>query len=150
MRDIVGLCLNPPDRALVLCADEKSQIHALDRTQPILPTMPGTPERRTHDYSCHDTTTLFAVLDIATGKVIGQLHRRHRTWLNQVERWFATLTERQIRRGTHRSTVQLEQAIRHYLHTYNRSPTPFLWSMTADEILESLERFCMKTSESAH
>ncbi len=155
VRDIVGLYLNPPDRALLLCVDEKSQIQALDRTQPILPMMPGVPERRTHDYSRHGTTTLFAVLNIATGKVIGELHRRHRSqeflqflrtieetvpkkldvhlvmdnygthktptvkrwlarnprfhvhftptsasWLNQVERWFATLTERQIRRGT--------------------------------------------------
>ena len=205
VRDIVGLYLNPPDRALVLCVDEKSQIQALDRTQPILPMMPGLPERRTHDYMRHGTTTLFAALDIATGKVIGQLHRRHRakeflgflrtieeavpekldvhlvmdnygthktptvkswlarhprfhvhftptssSWLNQVERWFATLTQRQIRRGTHRSTVELEQAIRHYLNTYNRQPTPFVWSKTADEILASIKRFCMKISDSAH
>lgn len=205
VRDIVGLYLNPPDRALVLCVDEKSQIQALDRTQPILPLMPGLPERRTHDYSRHGTTTLFAALDIATGKVIGKLHRRHRateflaflrsieaavpekldvhlvmdnygthktpavrgwlarhprfhahftptsaSWLNQVERWFGTLTERQIRRGTHRSTVELEQAIRHYLDTYNRRPTPFVWSKTADEIFASIKRFCMKISGSAH
>jgi len=205
VRDIVGLYLNPPDRALVLCVDEKSQIQALDRTQPILPMMPGLPERRTHDYSRHGTTTLFAALDIATGKIIGELHRRHRakeflaflrtidecvpeklevhlvmdnygthktptikgwlarhprfhvhftptsaSWLNQVERWFATLTERQIRRGTHRSTLELEQAIRHYLDTYNRRPMPFVWSKTADEILESIKRLCMKISDSAH
>ena len=205
VRDIVGLYLNPPDRALVLCVDEKSQIQALDRTQPILPMMPGLPERRTHDYSRHGTTTLFAALNIATGKVIGQLHRRHRSkellsflrtvdeavpeklevhlvmdnygthktptvkgwlarhprfhvhftptsasWLNQVERWFATLTERQIRRGTHRSTVELEQAIRNYLHVYNRDPRPFVWTKTADQILESIRRFCMRTSESRH
>jgi transposase len=205
VRDIVGLYLNPPDRALVLCVDEKSQIQALDRTQPILPMMPGVPERRTHDYSRHGTTTLFAALNIATGKVIGELHRRHRSqeflqflrtideavpknlevhlvmdnygthktptvrrwlarntrfhvhftptsasWLNQVERWFATLTERQIRRGTHRSTVQLENAIRDYLAINNREPKPFVWVKTADQILESIKRFCMRTSESGH
>ena len=205
VRDIVGLYLNPPDRALVLCVDEKSQIQALDRTQPILPMMPGVPERRTHDYRRYGTTTLFAALDVATGKVLGELHRRHRSreflaflrtieeavpqkldvhlvldnygthktpsvknwlarherfhvhftptsasWLNQVERWFATLTERQIRRGTHRSTLQLEQAIRSYLDTYNRTPTPFAWTKTADQILESIKRFCMRTSDSGH
>lgn len=205
VRDIVGLYLNPPDRALVLCVDEKSQIQALDRTQPILPMMPGVPERRTHDYSRHGITTLFAALNIATGKVIGQLHRRHRareflgflrtieeavpakldvhlvmdnygthktpsvkrwlarhsrfhvhftptsaSWLNQVERWFAQLTEKQIRRGTHRSTVELEQAIRSYLNVYNRDPKPFVWTKTADQILESIKRFCMRTSNSGH
>ena len=205
VRDIVGLYLNPPDRALVLCVDEKSQIQALDRTQPILPMMPGVPERRTHDYSRHGTTTLFAALNIATGKVIGELHRRHRSqeflqflrtidesvpkklevhlvmdnygthktptikrwlarnprfhvhftptsasWLNQVERWFATLTERQIRRGTHRSTVELESAIRDYLALNNRDPKPFAWTKTADQILESIKRFCMRTSNSGH
>jgi transposase len=205
VRDIVGLYLNPPDRALVLCVDEKSQIQALDRTQPILPMMPGVPERRTHDYSRHGTTTLFAALNIATGNVIGELHRRHRSqeflqflrtieetvpktlevhlvmdnygthktptvrrwlarnprlhvhftptsasWLNQVERWFATLTERQIRRGTHRSTVALEGAIREYLASNNRDPKPFVWTKTADQILESIKRFCLRTSNSGH
>jgi len=205
VRDIVGLYLNPPDRALVLCVDEKSQIQALDRTQPILPMMPGVPERRTHDYNRHGTTTLFAALNIATGKVIGELHRRHRSkeflqflrtiadtvpktlqvhlvmdnygthktpsvrgwlarnprfhvhftptsasWLNQVERWFATLSERQIRRGTHRSTVELERAIRSYLTLNNREAKPFIWTKTADQILESLKRFCMRTSDSGH
>ena len=200
-----GLYLNPPDRALVLCVDEKSQIQALDRTQPILPMMPGVPERRTHDYSRHGTTTLFAALNIATGKVIGEVHRRHRakeflaflrtldeatpakldvhlvmdnygthktpsvkawmarhprfhahftptssSWLNQVERWFATLIERQIRRGTHRSTVELEQAIRNYLAANNRNPKPFVWTKTAEQILESIKRFCMRTSNSGH
>jgi transposase len=179
-RDIVGLYLDPPVKAMVLCVDEKSQIQALDRTQPVLPLAPGVPERRTHDYMRHGTTTLFAALDIATGEVIGRLHRRHRSqeflkflktidqqvpedldvhlvmdnygthktqavknwfvrhprfhvhftptsasWLNQVERWFATLTQKQIRRGTHRSTQQLEQAIRDYLATYNADPKPF-------------------------
>lgn len=205
VRDIVGLYLNPPVKALVLCVDEKSQIQALDRTQPILPLAPGIPERRTHDYMRHGTTTLFAALDIATGEVIGRLHRRHRSreflaflrtvdsqvpadldvhlvmdnygthktpavqrwfvrhprfhvhftptsasWLNQVERWFATLTQKQIRRGTHRSTQQLEQSIREYLEHYNDDPKPFVWSKTADDILASIERFCLRTSESPH
>lgn len=199
VRDIVGLYLDPPLKAMVLCVDEKSQIQALDRTQPILPLAPGIPERRTHDYMRHGTTTLFAALDIATGEVIGELHRRHRSseflqflrtidasvpaemdvhlvidnygthktpsiknwfarhsrfhvhftptsasWLNQVERWFATLTEKYIRRGTHRSTRQLEEAIRHYLDVYNADPQPFAWSKSADEILASLERFCSR------
>ncbi|EDT41558.1 putative transposase [Burkholderia ambifaria MEX-5] len=199
VRDIVGLYLDPPLKAMVLCVDEKSQIQALDRTQPILPLAPGIPERRTHDYMRHGTTTLFAALDIATGEVIGELHRRYRSseflqflrtidanvsadleihlvmdnygthktpsiknwfarhprfqvhftptsasWLNQVERWFATLTEKYIRRGTHRSTRQLEEAIRHYLDVYNANPRPFAWSKSADEILASLERFCAR------
>ncbi|HEX9877466.1 MAG TPA: IS630 family transposase [Gammaproteobacteria bacterium] len=204
-RDIVGLYLDPPVKAMVLCVDEKSQIQALDRTQPVLPLAPGVPERRTHDYMRHGTTTLFAALDIATGKVIGRLHRRHRSqeflkflrtidarvptdldvhlimdnygthktpavqrwlarhprfhvhftptsasWLNQVERWFATLTEKQIRRGTHRSTQQLEKAIRAYLEIYNEDPKPFVWSKSADEILASITRFCLRTSDSRH
>lgn len=205
VRDIVGLYLEPPTKALVLCVDEKSQIQALDRTQPILPLAPGIPERRTHDYMRHGTTTLFAALDIATGEVIGELHRRHRSteflqflrtidanvptdldvhlvldnygthktpsvknwfarhprfhvhftptsasWINQVERWFATLTEKQIRRGTHRSTRQLEQAIRSYLDTYNADPKPFAWSKSADDIMASIERFCLRISNSGH
>lgn len=204
-RDIVGLYLAPPDRAMVLCVDEKSQIQALDRTQPLLPIAPGIPERRTHDYVRHGTTSLFAALDIATGKVIGQTHRRHRgteflkflrtieesvpdkldihlvmdnygthktaavrswlarrprfhvhftptsaSWLNQVERWFATLTQKQIRRGTHRSTRELEQAIRDYLTIYNKAPKPFVWTKSADDILASIERFCLRTSDSLH
>ena len=204
-RDIVGLYLDPPVKAMVLCVDEKSQIQALDRTQPVLPLAPGVPERRTHDYMRHGTTTLFAALDIATGEVIGRLHRRHRSqeflkflktidqqvpedldvhlvldnygthktqavknwflrhprfhvhftptsasWLNQVERWFATLTQKQIRRGTHRSTQQLERAIRDYLATYNTDPKPFVWSKTADEIFASIQRFCLRISDSRH
>jgi transposase len=202
VRDIVGLYLNPPERALVLCADEKSQIQALDRTQPIFPLRPGVPERRTHDYVRHGTTSLFAALDVATGKVIGELHRRHRaeefrhfldriekevpadlevhvvldnsathktplihrwllrhprfhlhftptysSWINQVERWFATLSERQLRRGTHRSTRELEDAIRLYLAVHNESPKPFVWVKSADEILANIARFCLRTSE---
>jgi transposase len=205
VRDIVGLYLDPPLMAMVLCVDEKSQIQALDRTQPLLPLAPGFPERRTHDYERHGTTTLFAALDIATGAVIGDLHRRHRSgeflqflrtieanvppmldihlvmdnygthktpsiknwlarhprfhvhftptsasWLNQVERWFATLTQKYIRRGTHRSTRQLEQAIRHYIKVNNEDPKPFVWTKTAEDILASIERFCLRTSNSRH
>jgi len=201
VRDIVGLYLDPPVKAMVLCVDEKPQIQALERTQPILPLAPGIPERRTHDYERHGTTTLFAALDIATGSVIGQMHRRHRSheflqflrtveasvpddlevhvvidnygthktptvrnwfarharfhvhftptsasWLNQVERWFSTLTERYIRRGTHRSTRQLEQAIKQYLVINNANPKPFRWVKSADDILASVERFCLRTS----
>ncbi len=205
VRDIVGLYLDPPRRALVLCADEKAQIQALDRTQPILPLRPGIAERRTHDYLRHGTTNLFAALDIATGKVIGELHRRHRSiefkrfleridhevpadleihliidnygthktpliqrwlvrhprfqlhftptyssWINQVEHWFAGLTERQLRRGTHRSTRALEDAIRLYLAASNEHPKPFVWVKTADEILASVRRFCERTSVPGH
>ncbi|MBL8450677.1 MAG: IS630 family transposase [Dechloromonas sp.] len=205
VRDIVGLYLDPPVKAMVLCVDEKSQIQALDRTQPILPLAPGIPERRTHDYMRHGTTTLFAALDIANGDVIGELHRRHRSteflkflrtietsvpadldvhlvmdnygthktpsvkhwfarhprfhvhftptsasWINQVERWFATLTEKQIRRGTHRSTRELERAIRDYLQHYNADPKPFVWTKSADAILASIERFCLRISDSGH
>jgi len=205
VRDIVGLYLNPPTKAMVLCVDEKSQIQALDRTQPILPLVPGLPERRTHDYKRHGTTTLFAALDLATGKVIGELHRRHRSkeflaflrtieanapppldvhlimdnygthktpavkgwlarhprfhvhftptsgsWLNLVERWFALISERQIKRGTHRSTLELERAIREYLNIYNEEPKPFVWTKTADELLASVARFCSRISDSGH
>jgi len=205
VRDIAGLYLNPPDRALVLCVDEKSQIQALDRTQPLLPMRPGQVERRTHDYKRHGTTSLFAALDVKTGKVIGEFHRRHRSaefrkfldtidqavparldvhlvmdnygthktavirnwlakrprfhvhftptsasWINLVERWFAALTEKQIRRGTHRSVRELETAIRRYLAVTNESPRPFVWSKTADEILDSIARFCKRTSETGH
>jgi len=203
VRDIVGLYLNPPDRALVLCADEKSQIQALDRTQPLLPLRPGQVERRTPDYVRHGTTSLFAALDIKTGTVIGRCHRRHRavefrkfldtidaavppeldihlvldnyathktplirrwlskrprvhlhftptgaSWINLVERWFATLTAKQIRRGVHRSTRALETAIIEYIAVTNEQPRPFRWTKTADEILASVERFCRRISDS--
>lgn len=205
VRDIVGLYLNPPDRALVLCVDEKAQIQALDRTQPLLPLRPGQVERRTHDYQRHGTTSLFAALDLATGRVIGECHRRHRgiefrkfldtvedavpanldvhlildnygthkmplirrwltrhpryhlhftptsaSWLNLVERWFATLTERQLRRGVHRSTRELETALKHYLAVHNQEPKPFVWTKTADEILANVARFCQRISDSGH
>ena len=205
VRDIVGLYLNPPDRALVLCVDEKSQIQALDRTQPLLPMRPGQVERRTHDYIRHGTTSLFAALDAQTGKIIGQLHRRHRTiefrkfldtidaavpaelavhlildnygthktpsihrwlarhprfqlhftptsasWLNLVERWFALLSDKQIKRGAHSSTRALEAAITSYIALSNSSPKPFVWTKTADEILASVARFCHRISGTGH
>ena len=205
VRDIVGLYMDPPHMAMVLCVDEKSQIQALDRTQPMLPLAPGIPERRTHDYKRHGTTTLFAAYDIATGAVIGETHRRHRSgeflqflrtvdasvpqvldvhlvmdnygthktpaiknwfarhtrfhvhftptsasWLNQVERWFATLTQRCVRRGTHRSTRELEKALHQYIEIHNADPKPFMWSKSADQILASIERFCLQTSNSRH
>ena len=205
VRDIVGLYLNPPEGALVLCVDEKAQIQALDRTQPILPLAPGVAERRTHDYRRHGITSLFAAFNVATGEVIGETHRRHRStefksfleridkevpaeldvhlildnygthktplikswlvrhprfhvhytptyssWINQVERWFSTLTEKQLRRGTHRSTRALEDAIRLYLAVYNQNPKPFVWVKTADQILDSIRRFCLRTSLSGH
>ena len=205
VRDIVGLYLNPPHKALVLCVDEKSQIQALDRSQPVLPMRPGQAERRSHDYTRHGTTSLFAALEAKSGKVIGQLHRRHRSmefrrfvdqidsvvpkdsdihlildnygthktsmiqrwlvkrprfhlhftptgasWLNLVERWFALLTEKQIRRGVFRSTRELETTIRNYLKNYNEEPKPFIWSKTADEILASVARFCKRTLVTGH
>ncbi len=205
VRDIVGLYLNPPDRALVLCVDEKAQIQALDRTQPLLPMRPGLPERRTHDYERHGTTTLFAALDVKTGRVLGKCHRRHRavefrkfleridaavpeeldvhlildnygthktpairrwfakrpryhlhftptsaSWLNLVERWFAGLTEKKVRRGTHRSTRELETAIEEYLAVSNEHPKPFVWTKTADQILAKLARYCQRIYNSGH
>lgn len=197
VRDIVGLYLNPPDRALVLAADEKSQIQALDRTQPLLPMRPGQVERRTHDYVRHGTTNLFAALAIKTGHVIGEVHRRHRakeflhflntihinvppaldihlildnygthktpkvhrwllrhprfhlhftptgaSWMNLVEAWFSVFTRKRLKRSAHRSTRDLEQTIREYLDTNNANPKPFVWTKTADEILEKLGLFC--------
>lgn len=205
VRDIVGLYMQPPDRALVLCVDEKSQIQALDRSAPVLPLRPGQPERHAHDYIRHGTTTLFAALDVRTGRVIGECHARHRarefrrfldtvdaavprhlevhlildnyathktalirrwlakrpryhvhftptsaSWLNLVERWFVELTEKQIRRGIHRSTRDLVEAIHRYLAVTNEAAKPFVWTKTADEILASVARFCERTSNSAH
>jgi transposase len=205
VRDVVGLYLNPPDHALVLCVDEKSQIQALDRTQPILPMRPGQIERRTHDYTRYGTTSLFAALVVKTGEVIGECHRRHRSvefrkflnsinasvpeeldvhlildnygthktqlihswlarhprfhvhftptgasWLNLVERFFSALTEKQIRRGAHRSTRELETAIYRYIEHGNRDPKPFIWTKSADEILATIARFCKRISDSAH
>jgi len=205
VRDIVGLYLAPPDRALVLCVDEKTQIQALDRSQPLLRMELGQPERRTHDYVRHGTTSLFAALDVATGKVIGECHQRHRakefrafldtidasvpsdldvhlildnygthkaptihrwllkrpryhlhftptgsSWLNQVERWFALLTQRQLRRGAHRSTRELKAAIQSYLKVSNENSKPFVWTKTADQIFASLARYCERISGTGH
>ena len=189
----------------MLCVDEKSQIQALDRTTPLLPMRPGQVERRTHDYSRHGTTSLFAALDVKTGQVMGACHRRHRSvefrkfldqidaavpldldvhlvldnyathktpiiqrwlakrpryhlhftptsasWLNLVERWFAALTEKQLRRGAFRSTRELELAITRYLESHNAQPQPFVWTKTADQILASIARFCHRILDSGH
>lgn len=200
VRDIVGLYLDPPERALVLCVDEKTQIQALDRTQPLLPMRPGQVERRTHDYERHGTTSLFAALDVKAGTVIGKCMPRHRaaefrkfldeierqvppdldihvimdnssthktkliqdwfakrprwhrhftptsaSWINQVERFFALLTEQQIRRGAHRSTKELEAAIQAFINARNVDPKPFRWTKSADDILAAIQRFCRRT-----
>src|ERR1700724_2891118 len=200
VRDIVGLYLDPPERALVLCVDEKSQIQALDRTQPLLPLRPGQIERRTHDYERHGTTTLFAALDVKAGTIVGKCMPRHRaqefrkfldeiernvppdldmhvvmdnasshktklirswfakrsrwhahftptssSWVNQVERFFALLSEQQIKRGAHRSVADLEAAITAYLKIRNDAHKPFRWTKSADAILASIERFCHRT-----
>jgi transposase len=205
VRDIVGLYMNPPDRALVLCVDEKSQIQALERTAPLLPLRPGQAERRAHDYKRHGTTSLFAALNTRTGAVLGKTFRRHRaqefrqfldlieqnvpagldvhlildnssthktpaiqrwlvkrpryhlhftptssSWLNMVERWFAALTEKQLRRSSFRSTRQLEQTIREFLAVHNAQPKPFIWTKSADDILNSIARFCRRTNDSGH
>jgi transposase len=200
VRDIVGLYMNPPEHAVVFCVDEKSQIQALDRTQPLLPMRPGQIERRTHDYKRHGTTTLFAALNVRTAKVVTEFHRRHRSvefrhfldavdaavpkkldvhlimdnygthktalirnwltkrprfhvhftptygsWLNLVERWFAELTNKQLRRGAHRSVAQLEAAIREFIDAHHANPKPFVWTKTADQILENMARFAQRT-----
>ena len=200
VRDIVGLYMEPPHHALVLCVDEKSQIQALSRTQPVLPMRTGQLERRTHDYTRHGVTSLFAALDVATGQVLGRCYRRHRSvefldflkridaavpadldvhlvldnygthktalvrswlqkrpryhlhftpthasWLNQVERWFALLTQRQIKRGSHRSVAELETAIREFIAVHNHQPSPFRWTKSADQILASIARFATAT-----
>jgi transposase len=200
VRDVVGLYLDPPAAALVLCVDEKSQMQALDRSAPMLPMlpmMPGVPARRTHDYIRHGTTSLFAALDVASGQVIGQHHRRHRhqeflrflktidantpadldlhlicdnygthktpainrwlaahprfhlhftptssSWLNLVERWFAELTNRKLRRSAHRSVTELESDVQAWIQSWNENPKPFVWTKTADQILDSLAHYC--------
>jgi transposase len=201
VRDIAGLYMSPPEHALVLCVDEKSQIQALNRTQPVLPLRPGQAERRTPDYERHGTTTLFAALDIRTGKVLGECYPRHRaiefrkfldrvdasvpadldvhlvldnyathkapiikawlakrpryhvhftpthgSWLNQVERWFGLLTQRQIKRGSHKSVAALKAAIQEFLAAHNDDPKPFVWTKSADDILASIARFATRTS----
>jgi transposase len=205
VRDIVGLYLNPPDAAIVLCVDEKSQIQALDRTAPVLPLIPGTPERRTHDYRRYGTTNLYAALDVASGNVISAMTARHRaqeflrflrlidasvpdhldvhvvldnssthktpavqrwlvrhprftfhftptysSWLNLVERWFGELTNRWLRRGTHRSVKQLVASIRTWITNWNDDPKPFVWHKTADEIRDTLADYCQRISDSGH
>jgi transposase len=205
VRDIVGLYLAPPERAVVLCVDCKSQIQALDRTAPILPLLPGVPQRATHDYKRAGTSSLYAALDLTTGKVIGTLSARHRaiefkgflvrldrevpaqldihlvldnasthktpairrwlaahprfhlhftptsaSWLNLVERWFAELTTKKLRRSTHRSVGQLNADIRAWIEAWNEHPRPFVWTKTADEILESIARYCKRINASGH
>jgi len=202
VRDVVGLYMSPPDNALVLSVDEKSQIQALNRTQPVLPLSRGQVERRTHEYQRNGTTSLFAALDVATGAVIGRCYRRHRavefrkfldhirknvpedldvhvivdnysthsaptvkrwlaknprfhlhfipthsSWLNEVEAWFSILTAKAIKRGSHTSVDQLEEAIQEFLDTWNEDPTPFAWKKTADEILANVSRYCYRTLE---
>jgi transposase len=205
VRDVVGLYLDPPERALVLCVDEKTQIQALNRTAPVFPMLPGTPERASHDYLRYGTSSLYAALDLATGKVIGSLHSRHRavefgkflrkidtevpddlevhlvldnasthktpaikrwlaahprfvlhftptssSWLNLVERWFAELTRRKLRRSAHRSVAELETDIRKWITEWNKDPRPFVWTKTADEILETLAAYCGLITGSGH
>lgn len=205
VRDVVGLYLNPPERALVLCVDEKTQIQALNRTQPVFPMLPGAPARASHDYVRHGTSSLYAALDVTTGKVIGSLHARHRSqeflaflkkidaqvpaeldchlvldnasthktpavtrwlaahprfvlhftptsssWLNLVERWFAELTTKKLRRGTHTSVRQLNEDIRAWIDTWNDNPRPYVWVKTADQILASIANYCTRINDSRH
>jgi transposase len=205
VRDVVGLYLNPPERAVVLCVDEKSQIQALDRSAPILPMLPGTPQRATHDYKRAGTSSLYAALDITSGQVIGSLHARHRaiefkkflqsidrevppeldvhvildnssthktpaikkwllahprfvlhftptssSWLNLVERWFSELTSKKLRRGAHRSVRELNTDIRAWIADWNEDPHPYVWMKTADQILESIARYCNRITASGH
>ena len=205
VRDVVGLYMSPPENALVLCVDEKSQIQALDRTAPCLPMLPTTPARMTHDYIRNGTTSLFAAFDLASGSVIAQPYRRHRhqeflrflklidaavpqdldlhlvldnyathktpeihkwllrhprfhlhftptssSWLNLVERWFAELTNRKLRRSAHRTVTELETDIRKWISEWNKNPRPFVWTKTADEILETLAAYCGLITDSRH
>src|SRR5690242_12659203 len=205
VRDVVGLYLDPPERAVVLCVDEKSQIQALDRTAPVLPMLPGTPQRASHDYVRAGTSSLYAALDLTTGKVIGSLHARHRaiefkkflttldrevpadldvhvvldnasthktpaikrwlaahprfvlhftptssSWLNLVERWFGELTTKKLQRGTHRSVRALNADIRAWIETWNDNPKPYVWTKTADQILDTIARYCTRINDSRH
>lgn len=205
VRDVVGLYLNPPEAAVVLCVDEKTQVQALDRTAPVLPMMPGTPERRTHDYRRHGTTNLYAALDVASGQVIAGMTARHRaeefrrflnqidnavpadldvhivldnvsthksptiqrwlvkhprftfhftptyaSWMNLVERWFAELTTKWLKRGTHRSVRELTASIRTWITDWNDNPRPFVWHKTADQILDNLAQYSQRISNSGH
>jgi transposase len=205
VRDIVGLYMNPPDHAIVLCVDEKSQVQALNRTQPILPLAPGLPARQSHDYERHGVTSLFAALDVASGVAISSCYRRHRhqeflrflhdidaslpagfdvhlvmdnygthkvskvqawltrhpryhvhftptsgSWLNLVERLFAEVTERCVRRGSHTAVRALEKAMLDYLDRRNRDPKPFVWTADAELILGKVQRLCKRISNSGH
>ena len=205
VRDVVGLYLNPPEAALVLCVDEKTQVQALDRTAPVLPLRPGLPERATHDYVRNGTTNLYAALDMASGKVIADMTDRHRaqefrkflnlinrsvpedldvhlivdnvsthktpeihrwlirhprfhlhftptysSWMNMVERWFAELTEKWLRRGTHRSTEELKESIAAWIDRWNENPRPFVWHKSAGEILTTLAAYTQRISDSGH
>jgi transposase len=203
VRDVVGLYLNPPEAAVVLCVDEKSQIQALDRTAPVLPLLPTTPQRRSHDYTRHGTTNLYAALEVASGLVISQMTPRHRaaefkqflaridravpagldvhvicdnssthstaeirrwllrhprfhlhftptysSWLNLVERWFAELTSKWLKRGTHRSVAELTASIQSWIDAWNDAPRPFVWTKTADQIFENITRYLQRISNS--
>jgi transposase len=205
VRDVVGLYLDPPEAAVVLCVDEKSQIQALDRTAPVLPMLPGTPARASHDYIRAGTSSLYAALNIASGAVISSLHARHRaiefkkflqkidkevpveyavhvvldnasthktpavkrwllahprfvlhftptssSWLNLVERWFGELTTKKLQRGTHRSVRALNADIRDWISTWNDNPRPYIWAKTADQILDSIARYCDRINDSRH
>jgi transposase len=205
VRDVVGLYLNPPQAALVLCVDEKTGGQALDRTAPILPLLPGVPQRQTHDSTRHGVTNLYAALEVASGNVITEMTARHRaiefhrflaridqavpaglavhvicdnssthktpaiqrwllahprfqlhftptdsSWLNLVERWFAELTSKWLRRGTHRSVAELEQAIQAWIDTWNQNPRPFVWTKTADQILDTIAHYCQRINDSGH
>jgi transposase len=205
VRDIAGLYLNPPEAAVVLCVDEKSQIQALERSAPILPLMSGVPERQTHDYVRNGTTNLYAALDVASGRVIADMTPRHRaeefrrflnliersvpegldvhvvldnssthktpsiqrwlkshprftlhftptysSWLNLVERWFAELTTKWIKRGSHRSVRDLVASIRTWIANWNDEPKPYVWHKSADEILDSLAAYCQRINDSGH
>lgn len=205
VKDVVGLYLDPPERAVVLCVDEKSQIQALNRTAPVLPMLPGTPARATHDYVRHGTSSLYAALDLASGKVIGRMHAKHRaeefkkflvaidqevpehlsvhlvldnasthktpaikrwllahprftvhfiptssSWLNLVERWFAELTNKKLRRGTHTSVRALNTDIRSWIDAWNDNPRPYVWTKTSEQILASIARYCTRINDSGH
>ncbi len=205
VRDVVGLYLNPPESAVVLCVDEKTQVQALDRSAPILPLLPGTPARQTHDYKRNGTTNLYAALDVASGQVIADLTPRHRaeefrrflnlidrnvpehldvhvvvdnssthktpsiqrwlvrhprftlhftptysSWLNLVERWFAELTTKWLKRSAHRSVKDLVASIRTWITNWNDDPKPFVWHKTADEILDNLAAYCQRINDSGH
>ena len=203
--DIVGLYLNPPESAVVLSVDEKSQVQALSRSQPAFPMMPGMPEKRTHDYFRHGTTSLFAAMNVADGTVIASTHRRHRatefkkflakidqqvpaelevhvicdnygthkhptvntwlmrhprfhmhftptysSWINQVERLFAEVTRDLLQRSDHRSVQALEKDLRNWVTAWNEHPKPFIWTKTADQILESLGRLLQRINGAGH